>query len=97
MFPSRDIYEFWPPLDQKFRFGLFDQGEIKWVKFPISSTGESISLLEGKGPECFPPLIFTHLSIPLAKNFGLVVLTNGRSNKSNFQNLPMERVFSTGT
>ncbi len=44
MFPSRDIYEFRPPLGQKFRFDLFDQGAIRSVKFPISSTGESISL-----------------------------------------------------
>ncbi len=44
MFPSRDIYEFWPPIAQKFLFGLFDQGEIKRVKFPKFSTGESILL-----------------------------------------------------
>ncbi len=46
-FLSMIFYPFWALHDRKlqigFRFGLFDQGATKWVKFPNFSPGESIS------------------------------------------------------
>ncbi len=42
-FPSTIYYPFWLPQGQKSRFGLFDQGVTKWVKFPNFSPGKSIS------------------------------------------------------
>ncbi len=39
-FPSTIYYPFWPFHGRKFRFGLFDQGATKWVKFPNFSPEE---------------------------------------------------------
>ncbi len=122
--------------------------EIKWIKFPKSSTGDSTYFapeLECRGPKCFPPVILTHFGRPQAKNigsvfltkvrpepgighleiqpihilkffrrreciapelegkgpecvpFGSVFLTRVQPGESNFQNLPLERVFPSGT
>ncbi len=42
-FPSAIYCPFWPLHGRKFRFGLFDQGATKWVKFQSFAHGESIS------------------------------------------------------
>ncbi len=87
-FPSRIFYSFWPRYRQKLRFGLFNRGASKWVKFPQFSPGEGISIrnLTPVVPKIYlQEGFFTHFGRPTAKNFDSVSLTKVRPNEPSFQ------------
>ncbi len=112
MFPSSDIYEFWPPNGRKFRFGLPDRRATGTYDRSLRGGGVGHQIqnfqifsrrvyfpreLEGRGSEYLPPVKFTNFGRPLPKNFDSVFLTKLRPGEANFANVQVEIVFSFGT
>ncbi len=84
---TSDLYvngpECFPPwFVTKFRFGLFEEGATKWVKFPNFSPGESITYQKFTlvVPEVSPQNFLPVLGVPTAEKYKSVFLTSMRPN-----------------
>ncbi len=89
---------FWSPCTLKFRFGIFDRGATRWVKFENFHPGGNISLwnfasvVRKVSLYDFWPIIRT-----TAENSNLELLTMVRPDEQNSKIFTLERVFSLGT